>query len=217
MTVLPETAQTTEGNPTYGPQSDYAIVFSFQRKANASVEWYHWYRYEPAYHDLSTQEGPFRMALLAKPFTSSDYSCMESWGPRDSMAWWSDGTSNQMIVGEKHIAASRVGDPTARDANYLMGGESMTPYMGRLLRMTTTSSAAGNMDIGGHRLALPTNETTDISTGGSTRFGSAHPGVVLFLFGDGSVRPVQLTTPENILAALGTVNDGTTITLPGFN
>jgi len=80
------------------------------------------------------------------------------------------------------------------------------------LRLTIAVSDIGDMEKRGWSLALPTDESSSSSSSG--RFGSAHPGVVLFCFGDGSVRSVALTTPANILAALGTVNDGTTVTLP---
>ena len=47
--------------------------------------------------------------------------------------------------------------------------------------------------------------------GGGGKFGSAHPNAVNFLLGDDAVRSLFLTTPAKIMAALETVNDGTTV------
>ena len=43
-------------------------------------------------------------------------------------------------------------------------------------------------------------------------FGSWHPGVCLFLFGDGSVRPVRISVDPAILTMLGDRRDGQNIT-----
>jgi prepilin-type processing-associated H-X9-DG protein len=66
----------------------------------------------------------------------------------------------------------------------------------------------GNMTVRGRELARADDESDSVLTWDGARFGSKHPGVVNFLFGDGAVRGLSLTTPANILASLGTVNDG---------
>jgi prepilin-type processing-associated H-X9-DG protein len=45
-------------------------------------------------------------------------------------------------------------------------------------------------------------------------FGSFHPGVSHFLFGDGSVRPFGITVPLSVIAPLADVNDGKTVQMP---
>jgi prepilin-type N-terminal cleavage/methylation domain-containing protein len=217
------------GGPPYGPRGDYAFVMSFQITQAALEETPtdaagrgHWYRQNEPEGAASTQLGPFRLALLAR---SNDYN---SWGPRDSMAWWADGNSNQLLIGEKHLPPAWLGKcepdpvpslyPAFGDCSFLTGGECLTPAVGRFLRYSSNASGgiaqAGNMEIGGRPLAIPTDETESSVGNGTALFGSAHPGVVNFLLGDGSIRALQLTTPASILAALATVNDGTPVTIP---
>jgi len=45
-------------------------------------------------------------------------------------------------------------------------------------------------------------------------FGSAHPGICMFLFGDGAVRPVNISTSREIMFALADVSDGAIVALP---
>lgn len=57
--------------------------------------------------------------------------------------------------------------------------------------------------------------STGNSMNGGYDFGSSHPGVCVFLIGDGSVRPVSNTTPKrDILARLVHVSDGEPVSLP---
>ena len=70
------------------------------------------------------------------------------------------------------------------------------------------------MDDGARSIARPDQEGNSFRWS-EAQFGSVHPGVVNFLLGDGAVRSLPITTPPGILARLGTVNDGNTVTLPG--
>jgi hypothetical protein len=45
-------------------------------------------------------------------------------------------------------------------------------------------------------------------------FGSYHTGVSNFLLGDGSVHPVSVTSPTDVLRKLGDISDGHAVTLP---
>ena len=51
-------------------------------------------------------DGPFRPSILMDPTTWA------SWASRDTFSWWSDGTSNQVIAGEKHIPLAHLGEFT---------------------------------------------------------------------------------------------------------
>jgi len=74
----------------------------------------------------------------------------------------------------------------------------------------------GNMEAGVAPLARPDDETDAAlrHNTGVGKFGSAHPGIVNFLIGDGAVRAFPLTTPSRIIGALGTVNDGNNVQMP---
>ncbi|MDR1270648.1 MAG: DUF1559 domain-containing protein, partial [Planctomycetaceae bacterium] len=49
---------------------------------------------------------------------------------------------------------------------------------------------------------------------GHYAFGSWHSGICNFVLGDGSVRGISVTTPQNILKAVSRVDDGEAVTLP---
>ena len=146
------------------------------------------------------------------------------WDPRDTMAWWQDGASNQVLLGEKHLppgvfGVCALGAATIYDCSYLIGGHSCMPSFGRLVRHQETPSRI-DMNDGAVRLARPTDPVSaTISSSGpggsrSGYFGSSHPDVVNFLFGDGAVMGLPLTTNPLIVAYLGTVDDGNVVTLP---
>ena len=85
-------------------------------------------------------------------------------------------------------------------------------------RLSDDAGEIGNMAAAAIPLAIPTDETDAAIAGSAPNyyglFGSAHPNVVNFLFGDCSVRSLSVTTPAKIPACLGTVNDGETVSLP---
>ena len=88
-------------NYNLGPQGDYAFILS-----NKSPQFY--VNGLPQFGDaVDRMIGPFRPSLLEPDWSG--------WKPRDTFAWWQDGTSNQIIIGEKHIPSDFVGrcDPYA--------------------------------------------------------------------------------------------------------
>jgi hypothetical protein len=128
-----------------------------------------------------------------------------------------DGTSNQILVGEKHIHPDllnvcdvNVTGAHARrsDCSFLTGGDPWLPPVARIVRRwhmdTTTRTNQG--------ISLPNN--TGNMNYDNAMFGSWHPGVCHFLFGDGTVHPLPVTLPEISLSRLGTVDDGEQVTLP---
>jgi len=203
----------------YGPQGCYAIVFSFQNNADcvaeggtANIQWYNWL--QRPLGPITSHHGPFRVAAYAITPTANSSADYNSWEPRDSMAWWSDGTSNQFLVGEKHLPPGVFENCSTPDegkiyddCSYMVGGASFAASMGRYAR---SNSTVGSTDMGSGAVALgrPLDARAD------TKFGSAHPDAVNFLVGDGAVRSIPLTTPAVILAYLGTVDDGNTVRIP---
>ena len=216
-------------SPPYGPRISYAFVLSFNRRpvstglelANSG----HWARGERLWQSVDAFFGPFRIALHDEPLKYA------TWGPRDTMAWWSDGSSNQILVGEKHLPPAVFGrceggtlTPETTmyfgDCSYLVGGEGYSTPVARLVRASTVEAAACdvNSDTDSNRpLARVDDESNTVVAWNGARFGSAHPSVVNFLIGDGAVRPFFITTTSRVMAALGTVNDGNTVSVPGLN
>jgi prepilin-type N-terminal cleavage/methylation domain-containing protein len=135
-----------------------------------------------------------------------------SWQPRDSFDSVSDGLTNQLFLGEKYIPASRIGvllQSKAYDANILAAsGYYNNSFARYLFRYGATASVT--------YLARGINESDTLNPTSALfpQFGSNHVGIVNFLIGDGSVRPISVSTNRDILEALADGQDGVPVALP---
>ena len=192
-----------------GPRGDYAVVSTKEQetwwsevsilstRANCGVE---------------DQQGPLRIAMLR--FQSNkigdgtgDQSDVVSWEVRDTMAWWEDGTSNQIVIGEKFIPSWALGSDRnihkKWDGSYLHAGTS--DRIANVARFVHSDYNVFGLNPNDSRIPID-DEPSKHS--GHFGFGSHHPGVCQFLLGDGSVRPLSLTTSTTLLWNLARVNDG---------
>ncbi|MDO5552552.1 MAG: DUF1559 domain-containing protein [Planctomycetia bacterium] len=163
--------------------------------------------------------GPFRPAIIEYGGTTYN---VKTWECRDSISWWMDGTSNQIIIGEKHIPLERIGrcnkpasgiSPDMVDCSILAVGDDYGEgHVGRQMSGATAIAQNARQDWG-------TDNWSNV------RFGSCHPGVCNFLLGDGSVRAVGVTVPftagitatnnnPDLMVRLAVVNDGFTVSIP---
>jgi prepilin-type N-terminal cleavage/methylation domain-containing protein len=166
-----------------------------------------------AQHNLSSAMRP---ALLP-----NGTGALQNWIPRDNLSWLSDGTSNTFIIGEKHVhpdnfqvwsgATSGV-DPTngySQDVGY------SHPPQGSYGDSWVVRGF--HNDTATYGLSLPYEKKTAVPN--TVGFGSWHPGICNFLLGDGSVRPISVTTPVGshtnklALLMLSCVNDGGVVNL----
>jgi prepilin-type N-terminal cleavage/methylation domain-containing protein/prepilin-type processing-associated H-X9-DG protein len=188
-----------------GPFTDYAVVINWRSGTSASLNWRLFYAHTPIerieYHD-----GPLRTALL------QNLRSPNSWEVRDDMSRWADGSSNQLVVGEKHIPIPEIG---------LCGHESTTPSPG-YARGHCSYLVTGKERVAG-AFALAYDAGTGYAIGladhlpgygYNNHFGSLHPGVCNFVMGDGSVHSLAVTTPTATIVALSNVNDGKTVKFP---
>ena len=106
------------------------------------------------------------------------------------MASITDGSSNTFLIGEKHVVQGKFGEESTGDSSIY--SSSMTEPLSRV---------AGPA----HLLARTIKEPFNF------QFGSYHPGVCQFVFCDGSVHSVPVTTPGTILQLLTLRNDGLVI------
>ena len=123
-----------------------------------------------------------------------------SWFPRDTFSWWSDGTSNQLIICEKYMIASDL-YTNHYDNTWLWGHYSMANGTYRTA-MAYVPLARSNV-----------REVIECYNS-HHRFGSAHPGGMNAALGDGSVRSISATTPLSIFTPMMHVNDGNMVSLP---
>jgi hypothetical protein len=98
-----------------------------------------------------------------------------------------DGTSNTLLIGEKHV---------------LLGGLGMTSDNDLDIYTSKPWDISGRKAGAAFPLALSPNDPYN------AQFGSWHTGVVLFAFADGSVKGLQTSTPGSVLALLAARNDG---------
>ena len=204
-----------------GPVGDYAIVMIKTPNAGGGgTDWWTMhYNHQPDVLPtigLDRMSGPFRGAILG---SLAGY-LTQDWKPRDTIAWWSDGTSNQIIIGEKHIPQNRLGQCShadtggvsafAADCSYFVSGSGWDAAgMGRSFRGWDVGNRWGIASAGDKVYEL--NDRGPLWNYG---FGSSHPGVCQFAIGDGAVRSFPTTTSIDILIALATVNDGIAVSLP---
>ena len=203
----------------YGPKGDYAIVYG-----PAVDRWPNWTRVagengddpNPPHASLRLNNGhfagPFRTATLQG-------STMRTWRPVDDMSWWRDGSSNQIVVGEKYIPTSFLdncvythegdgagGRSNLADCSLLLAGGLNTYALARHFRAAIAREPDDTR-----------NNTNDSTNPRRPHWGSNHPGSVNFLIGDGSVRSIIMTIPtgnNSLLHHLGQVNDGNSVSIP---
>ena len=209
---------------SYGPAGDYAAVAVYFNSGdlgrisynNQCTEVHHIGEFR-----MNTQEnanggpgrhrGPFRPASFSASCPvgpNDDANWLEeiaTWRGRDSMSWWEDGTSNQLIFGEKYYAQDEQG-VHMNDATWF--GVFWRTHQGAIRGFGPQYPLA--------RSGMKESTTSEgLCYRARFRFGSWHPGVCNFLLGDGSVRSISHTTPsETILYPLAHVSDGTAVSLP---
>ncbi|MDR1963055.1 MAG: DUF1559 domain-containing protein [Planctomycetaceae bacterium] len=234
------TSETISSNvATNGPRSDYAIVSIFEpiiETAPLDVNWASvlalYGTATEANFYLNRNHGSFRPSILTWGATTgrtatgelgtdaNDNKYITGWTLRDNFAHWSDGTSNQIIVGEKFIPLSQIDKTPIKlvelfwDGGYIGVHGTYGHYNnGRGVNRTQTCIKRSPYDI-------PEGEEFYLNGSGSefinhihVVFGGIHPGIGMFALGDGSVRAIPATINYDTLYYLGNVDDGEAVSL----
>jgi prepilin-type N-terminal cleavage/methylation domain-containing protein len=194
------------GNNSDGPVSDYAVVHSeISTQSAPGNAWKAHYDACTAAH-ATNNEAAIRVARV-EGCNSPAAAQLLAARPRDTFARVTDGLSNTLFVGEKHLRVTELG-------LYGTGNPSDNTHM--------YSSNTGNHDVSVAReIRLPMgkgpNSFTASGDGPSATFGfgSWHSGICLFAVGDGSVKSISNninqgpgTNPPTALYLLGRCNDG---------
>ncbi len=150
---------------------------------------------------LPYEIGPFRAANQQR-WSGTDED-LKNWSPRDEMAWWSDGTSNQIIIGEKYMYFDELYS-LKTDATWLWSH-------GNIFHGTARSFHTAWFPFARSGIKENLNQCNNMQK----RFGSWHPGICQFVLGDGSVRGVScMTRTDNVMRPLVHVSDGVPVQLP---
>ena len=213
----------TRSSPSPGPRGDYAIVvcaasgglgMATSLTQGASID---------------SANSPIRpLANIAvSAFTESVISAaaarVNAWMPRDNFSFVSDGLSNQLLLGEKHIPTSKIGMCESTTQQWDCGIFHSEGSNGGLISYGRDiyRSAAGTSGVNAppNPFVIAGNPSLNdnlASAAGAAvyQFGGTHPGICNFVLGDGSVRSVSATTNPEILRYLGDGRDGNAVSLP---
>jgi type II secretory pathway pseudopilin PulG len=204
-----------------GAKTDYVVLTA---KDNFSCHWERYYCYyanNTDQRDQKTFVGPFKIPTLVMNSGGSQSTIthgrrITDWTYSKSFSWWSDGTSNQLCLGEKHIPARYRNDMTwtqsCWDGTYAgvydnAGGGLMARIVSDNVNLFARSPNDSNYSTSPVSGGTPNRE-------GCEQLGSSHPGIVNFLVGDGSVHTISITTLPRLVTQLTIVNDGNPATLP---
>ena len=137
------------------------------------------------------------------------------------MSLWQDGTSNQIIFGEKFIPAWGLEQGAEPELTWDI---TFTAALWDWYNSGFARAAIHWDDYNYQPIARSPNDSALVRNssianpetwyGMSFGFGSNHPGTVNFALGDGAVRGVSVTIPKKIFVDLSNVSDGNAVTLP---
>jgi prepilin-type N-terminal cleavage/methylation domain-containing protein len=204
-----------EGTQNYGgPLADYATILRYRDTETDTFT-----NVKTALTNAITGTGTWNLGNNFRiPFTVAQSNGLSSGTPSTSdvdykqytltttLATWQDGTTNQLILGEKHVPTTQVkneggGSPGVGvwDGSYLFMSTNSPNHVARFVHARNDGNTADSFGL------IQKKESTD--TDAELGFGSYHNGVVNFCLGDGSVRGFSLTISPTILAYLADIND----------
>lgn len=117
---------------------------------------------------------------------------IRNWTSYTSIAAIRDGTSNTLLLGEKHVRPTQLGRGD---------GDQNSFYSGENYRSAQRSAGAGFLLI-----------RDPLRNASATRFGSPHNGFVQFVMCDGSIRQLRTTIDGTNLGRFANRHDGLRIT-----
>ncbi len=212
---------TTASTWNTGPTGDYAYPLSNDPRtatdaSGASITPGQWAWYHVVQGERNSEPlwffGPIRQPL----YTPTAYN---GWLPRDTFAFWEDGSSNIFLFGEKHVPSEKIGicpeQIQAWDCSIIFASPNYRDT--GTARRIANRDTAGNLTNGFAINLNPEYTPTPTGTSAPTNFfgfGSMHPGVCQFVLGDGAVVSVPVSTPQSILNMLACVNDGGVFAAP---
>ena len=117
--------------------------------------------------------------------------------------WITDGLSNTLLIGEKHVRPGHLGEAGDGDQAYYSGFD-----------YTSAQRSAGYYYETGGRVDNPLMGPNDPAA--PARFGSWHPGLCNFVFCDGSVHALPVNLDIEVLCNLSLRNDGKAVSADSY-
>jgi hypothetical protein len=217
-----------------GPRGDYAIamiVAPHEEQGDIVYRLHNdpprefpanWYVYVAPNYDAAHQRGPIRIASVAQPTSNGNYDGpnYKFWTPTDNFAWLSDGASNQILFGEKHVPISRIDEcegPTGSifgatwDCGILMPADNWREMH---CARSPTTRLGEPLDSGRAEVIVSSPSKYANHNPDFYAFGSVHPGICNFLIGDGAVRSLNVSTLPLLVCQLVDTKDGNAVSLP---
>jgi prepilin-type N-terminal cleavage/methylation domain-containing protein len=207
-----------------GPLKDYTATALMQMQDGSTTS--QWWQVQGV-DSVRFNIGPFRHALTT--------GAVSSWKPRDTFAWWSDGTSNELVFAEAHIPSEHLGlckehnaSPNITraqmaDCSYLSSRPEVHPSGGdyewrfwTVMRSTINNIPTNGTVGNGYAIAKEPNaysSPTD-SSWATYSFGSYHPGVFNAALGDGAIFSISNAINRPNLTRMIWVNDGVSLEFP---
>jgi len=226
------------GSWGWGPRGDYAIVWigatdrtglPGAEMAGTDLRWLLRVIDSGYFEGRWTADEVVSKGAFVAPRTK-DYL---NWKLSAGISRWIDGTSNQLIIGEKHIPQDflDVSSPAGSDVDGCIFAIPPTWVCDpRWFGLSDSSTFGGRFNVArsmGTRVARLANGPQDSkgisdiyydASGNRVEdvpygFGSWHTGVCNFTLGDGSVSGLSTTTSSIILRAMSDVSDGRAVSL----
>ncbi|MDR1493740.1 MAG: DUF1559 domain-containing protein, partial [Planctomycetaceae bacterium] len=190
---------------------------------------------------LTLFNGPLRVANVTPisgaswNSTTGSHKEVASWEPKDTFAYWSDGTSNQLVFGEKNVPSFALDDGQKNETHtttmpsqiwnhsyfcsWTNSGAQSNRYanLGRLIGPNTLlATGPGDQRLSQvSGLPNPDYRDTALTNYEDFGFGSSHTGVINFVAGDGSVHGISVTVNvSSVLYPLCQANDGVAASIP---
>ncbi|MDR1492040.1 MAG: DUF1559 domain-containing protein [Planctomycetaceae bacterium] len=211
------------GGKTFGPQGDYAIVVG-----RSSTAWANWVTDQQIVDSTDSSSSwytgscgpngdPSKGGALVGPFRVASWASNSpsSWEPRDSFSRLQDGTSNQLLVGEKYIYTDDI-DQCDYSATSNSDGRRKTGDCA-ILGGASWSALPNERSLNGGIAQSSAEKVQNWYQEPNKQWGGIHPGVCLFLAGDGSVHSISITIPtgvNSLFSRLGNVRDGNAVSIP---
>ena len=199
-----------------GPLGDYAVVMWYADNGNLSYDgfdtssrdgWWNIHGMNIDNRIASAIRTAVRDDSAADPSITDAARRMKNWRPRDTFSRLVDGTSNVIMVGEKHATQSEMGQNCCGDKRadgniYWWDGSWREYTVARQVRVDIPLAPTGQF--------VPANDWS----ARSIAFGSWHPVAIQFVMGDGAVHAFSPDMNVGTFRDLAHCHDGRVANLP---